>query len=138
MKGEVGITVSKSILGNNGLVKGIFSADITLKIFSEFLASSKPTANGNIYIIDQDDKIVASSNKYEIISSGNSTGLSKIDSSYFDELKVAFMEFKSKESKGDFTIFEINNKEYLSLKIDFPKKFTLPLTNCYLSVLSYE
>lgn len=128
LSGEVGMTVSKSIMAADGVMKGVFAATITLKSFSEFLAEFKPSANGNIYIVDQEDRIVASSNNYKIHSSENHLGIVKIDESRFDELKAAFAAFKSKKDKGNFTIFEMDNKEYLSLKMDFPKKLPCGLS----------
>ena len=128
LKGEIGMSVLKAIIAADGTIKGVFGTDITLRSFSEFLAKFKPSANGNIYIVDNEDRIVASSNNYKIHSSENHLGIVKIDESRFDELKAAFAAFKSKKDKGDFTIFEMNNKEYLSLKMDFPKKLPCGLS----------
>ena len=122
LKGEVGISVLKSMMNPDGTFKGVLGADITLKSFSEFLAGSKPSVNGNIYILDKEDRIIAASLKLNVISEGNTAVLVHVEKSDFKALKAAFNHFKSKKDKEDFTIFEMDNKEYLSLKMDFPKK----------------
>jgi adenylate cyclase len=62
LRGEKGITASKAIYDTKGTFRGVFSADITLKSFSHFLASRKISKNSFAYVIDQKDRTVANSN----------------------------------------------------------------------------
>lgn len=61
LRGERGITASRSIYDANGVFKGVFAADITLKSFSEFLEKVKVSPNAFSYIIEKNNDIIASS-----------------------------------------------------------------------------
>ena len=61
LRGEKGITASRSIYDANGVFKGVFAADITLKSFSEFLEKIKVSPNAFSYIIEKNNEIIASS-----------------------------------------------------------------------------
>ena len=123
LNGKQGITASKAILNNDGTLKGVFGVDITLESFSEFLAKSKPSENGHIYILDKNHKIISASKKEnEFIEHGVSFELKNAEKYGLKDLQCAVEHFHQHSESDEFTTFELDGIEYLAFKTDFPKK----------------
>jgi len=123
LKNEIGITTSRTIVDSAGVPLGVFSADMTLKSFKDYLVKNKPSKNGNIFIIDNKSQIIAASSEIEtVLSSTGEADLTKIGQSSSAELKAAAKEFKTNSLQQGVVFFTENNKDYIALKTPFPKK----------------
>ena len=125
IKGETGITASRSIYDKMGKFKGVFAADISLRSFSDFLSESKVSANSQSYIINEAGQIIASSTdiKSSLIK-GNTFELMSVDMSNDPILQMAMKQVGMQNDKGSLVSFTLNNKDYIVYFEYFPKNFS--------------
>ena len=124
LRGEAGITASKSIFNNEGVFKGVFAVDITLKSFSEFLKQAKISPNSTSYVFDEKSQIVASSTgKPNVIVKDYNYTLRTINESGEATLIAALKKYDQEKGKENFIHFVIDEKDYIACFKDFPKLF---------------
>jgi|GEM_PF-1599576 len=63
LSGEVGITVSQPIRDRNGQIQAVSGIDLSLEQLNTFLRRIKVSPSSQIFIVDRDGKLVASSNE---------------------------------------------------------------------------
>lgn len=123
-KGEPGITVSRSIYNAQGMFKGVFSLDMTLKGFSQFLSRLKISDNAKSYVIDDKDKMVANSalKPVAVIKEQDYSLISVKD--FGDPVLAKALEtYKKEKGKESVIYFEYEKMDYIASIQDFPKVF---------------
>ncbi|MGL4427033.1 MAG: adenylate/guanylate cyclase domain-containing protein [Alphaproteobacteria bacterium] len=128
LRGEKGITASKAIYDAKGTFRGVFSADITLKSFSHFLASRKISKNSFAYVIDQKDRTVANSNPDKINKSAedNVTPQIKEQEEKLKELSEDLLAEALRiyeAEKGNLIRFSFGGIDYIARFDEFQKFF---------------
>ncbi len=124
VRGETGITASRSIYDVEGKLKGVFAVDVSLLSFSAFLVDSKISPNSQSYIVNDADQVIASSTDLKTtITKDNSFRLITIKESN-DPVLQAAMEHRNHNKNGEVTFFELNGKDYMAAFEDFPKTFS--------------
>lgn len=125
LRGESGLTASKTLLDNSGRFRGVFAADITLKTFSEFLAKSKISPNAKAFILDEKGQVVATSeNKASVVVNGDDYKLLNTNTYGNDLLSASESLYQTNKGKEDFLTFTHQEKDYLAAFEDFPKNFS--------------
>lgn len=121
LRGESGITVSKSMFDSEGQFKGVFAADISLKSMSEFLAKSKISPNSEVYVVNEKREIVASSTlKSNVVVKGNNLGINTAEDL---QDKVLIEAMKNKQKDQNFASFNLDGKDYIAYYDNFTKLF---------------
>lgn len=124
VRGETGITASRSIYDREGKFKGVFAVDISLLSFSKFLADSKISPNSQSYIINETAEVIASSTELKSsMVKEDSFKLMTVQDSNDPILISAIKEDNHRNSKDNFVSFTLNGKEYIAAFEDFPKTF---------------
>jgi adenylate cyclase len=130
LRGEKGITASKSIYDTKGAFRGVFSADITLKSFSHFLASRKISKNSFAYVIDKKDRTVANSNPDEAGKSAEDAmtpqlkeQTEKLKKLSEDLLEKALEIYEVEKEKENLIRFSFGETDYIARFDEFQKFF---------------
>lgn len=121
LRGESGITVSKSMYDGQGQFRGVFAADISLKSISEFLSKIKISPNSDLYVLNEKKEIVVSST----LKSNVATKGSELIISTAEDLqdKVLIEALKVREKEHEFSSFNLDGKDYVAYYDTFSKIF---------------
>lgn len=123
LRGESGITVSKSLFNQEGKFEGVFAADISLKSFSEFLAQSKISPNSDFYVINEKNEIIASSNlKSNVTVRGTELIINKAEDLQ-DKVLIEAIRNHDKDKSKEFSVITNDGKDYIVYFHPFPKVF---------------
>jgi len=120
--GKPGITVAATVSDFKNQIKGVVAADILLNDLSSFLNDLNLTPNEIALIVDEHDKILASSN-YDFYNSKISdySDIPSLKNTKDPVLKSFFNTFDNKDSLC--LPFSVNNVNYLGASIPFNSKF---------------
>lgn len=114
LRGEAGITASQSVYDSQGQLKGVFGADISLKAFSNLLRESKVSANSASYIIDDKNRIIASSSlKSNVNIKDLEFNLMTVNDTDDAILKAGLKYYEQEKGKESFLKFSVDNIEYV-------------------------
>ena len=124
IKGETGITASRSIYDEAGKFKGVFAVDISLRNFSVFLAESKISKNSQSYIINDTGQVIAASTYLKSsITKDDTFKLMTVEESNDPILQAAMKQGGVIKGKESVDFFTLNNKDYIVAFEYFPKTF---------------
>ncbi|MCX7337893.1 MAG: cache domain-containing protein [Alphaproteobacteria bacterium] len=119
---EVGLSVVKIVSDSTKNTKGVFGIDVTLSSLSSLLSTAKMSPGAKTYIIDSQDRIIASScDVSNIAPSDGHYQLPNINNSQEYPLKEAYLLYKAKETKEEVVFFSHQNISYISVFDDVPK-----------------
>jgi adenylate cyclase len=124
LKGEAGITASQALYDDQGRFKGVFSADITLKSFSEFLSKIVISKHAVSYVINEKNQVVANSAlKPNVVVKADAYKLLTVSDLGDPVLEKALNLYQALESKKGSVLVNQNGLDYVAFFEDFPKLF---------------
>ncbi|CAO5675081.1 MAG: hypothetical protein HEEMFOPI_01004 [Holosporales bacterium] len=125
LKNEIGITVSKTMYKDTKPI-GVFSIDLTITTFAEFLENNKVTENAQAFLINEQKEIVSASayKNMKDIAANTENGLFKIEQSKYDHLKKALESYEQNKGKENVVFFTHEQKNYVASFHDFPRIFS--------------
>ncbi len=113
-----GITSAYPILDDNGRLAGVIGIDVALDELSQFLETQRIGENGVVFILNQNNEIVAYPGIELAIQEGETLRPIHITELGIDWINDAFGEFEQ-AGNGRF-IFESNNERYIASFTPFP------------------
>ncbi|WP_417884257.1 EAL domain-containing protein [Vibrio rumoiensis] len=123
---DISLSASTPLYKNNQLI-GVFSSDVRLAEFSDFLAEQKKLNNASIFIFDEDHHLIAHSNFHNSIASNQTSNkqpfIHRLTTNSHDPIIKATASQIIEQgidltSGSDFT-FSLNNERYYSYTIPF-------------------
>jgi signal transduction histidine kinase/HPt (histidine-containing phosphotransfer) domain-containing protein len=105
--GEPGITASQAIRNDDGTIKAVLAVDLTLGELSDFVAQTRVSENGSLFILDERDNFLAISERTQLQEDGimpeNALlSLADLPDTAYEE---AVSTYGRQDTKGQFTPF---------------------------------
>ncbi|MCK5683622.1 Cache 3/Cache 2 fusion domain-containing protein [bacterium] len=121
--GQAGITAAHTITEKNGKILGVMTADMNLKIISDYLKNFKLGRNGKILIINKKDEVIAYPGDISKILVKEKDGIrsAKIDELGFPWITESLKFHKKHGNKK--VVLNYDGKSYITSFVKFPDSF---------------
>ncbi|WP_028465698.1 adenylate/guanylate cyclase domain-containing protein [Nisaea denitrificans] len=118
----VGFTVGAPFYGQDGNVRGVAAADITLDGMSDYLAASNISSGTVSFILDHQGGVIANSRQEKTYGSRNGRPELMHVTSLGDDLPAVAFSLRPRDREGMYTI-EHQGREYVASLTTFPASF---------------